>query len=130
MTKQKCAAGSAAAARQAIAADGYLAFIEWPVFLMNRLKQVEQHLTVTAPHDTPAEPALPGIPDLAVVSGPDNVAATSLPAVRIPQTPIMGAPSFAPILPDAIAATPAATDGAEGELMRLLDGFTMQGADA
>src|SRR5260221_11568447 len=94
MTKQKCAAGSAAAARQAIAADGYLAFIEWPVFLMNRLKQVEQHLTVTAPHDTPAEPALPGIPDLAVVSGPDNVAATSLPAVRIPQTPIMGRPAL------------------------------------
>src|SRR5260370_6486042 len=38
----------AAEAMRTIANDGYLAYIEWPVFLAHRLKQVEQHLSVTA----------------------------------------------------------------------------------
>ena len=62
MSKTKGEASSAAAAMQTIASDGYLAFIEWPVFLTNRLKQVEQHLTVTAGHDTPAQTAAPTLP--------------------------------------------------------------------
>src|SRR5258708_15660595 len=39
---------SAAAAMRTIAHDGYLAYIEWPVFLAQRLKQVEQHLGMMA----------------------------------------------------------------------------------
>ena len=127
MSKTKSEASSAAAAMQTIASDGYLAFIEWPVFLTNRLKQVEQHLTVTAGHDTPAQAAAPTLPMQAAADGLSTQSQPSLPTA--PASPAASVPSLAAVLADQGATTPAATDGAEGDLLRLLDAFTMQGEE-
>ena len=123
MSKTKSEASSAAAAMQTIASDGYLAFIEWPVFLTNRLKQVEQHLTVTAGHDTPAQAAAPTQPVLEATSSLQP----SLPVAPVPSA--ASVPSLAAVLADQSTTAPATTDGAEGDLLRLLDAFTMQGEE-
>src|SRR5258708_32283017 len=110
---------SAAAAMRTIAADGYLAYIEWPVFLAHRLKQVEQHLTVTATPEVADEPVAP-------------VAATLVKAA-MPQTDLGSYTGLKPLGGLAIAAAkkrvaPKAeppVQGAESELMRLLEGFDM-----
>lgn len=107
------AVSSAAAAMRTIAADGYLAYIEWPVFLAHRLKQVQQHLTVTAAPETTDNPPV----------------SAKQPEAAIPETP-----SFTSLKPlGGLAKKPSvpkakpADAGVEGELMRLLEGFDMQG---
>ena len=107
------AVSSAAAAMRTIAADGYLAYIEWPVFLAHRLKQVQQHLTVTAAPESTEEPT-------SVTSVPPDAAE--------PKPAFTGVKPLGGLAkkPPAPKSKPA-DSGMEGELMRLLEGFDMQG---
>jgi len=103
---------SAAAAMRTIAADGYLAYIEWPVFLAHRLKQVQQHLTVTA------------APEATEEAVPDTSAKQSAPAG--PKPAFTGVKPLGGLAKKRSIPKPA-DPGAESELMRLLEGFDMQG---
>ena len=107
------AVSSAAAVMRTIAADGYLAYIEWPVFLAHRLKQVQQHLTVTAAPENTDEPT----------------GAASVPAeVAEPKPAFTGVKPLGGLAKKAsVPKAKPADAGVEGELMRLLEGFDMQG---
>ena len=107
------AVSSAAAAIRTIAADGYLAYIEWPVFLAHRLKQVQQHLTVMAAPESTEEP----------IGMTSAQAATAEPKPAFTGVKKLGGLAQKPT---AAKAKPA-DSGVEGELMRLLEGFDMQG---
>ncbi len=133
---------SAAAAMRTIAHDGYLAYIEWPVFLAQRLKQVEQHLgmmAVASPETVAGTRS--HAREQAVGSVPTALAAPNLPAPVQP-----AASDEQPLMRQAVAqvslgsaqvqtagqpvpqlAQSSASDSAEGNLLRFLDNFDMQG---
>src|SRR5258708_28712681 len=80
-TSSEMNSASAAAAMRTIAHDGYLAYIEWPVFLAQRLKQVEQHLGMLAAASPETVAGTKSyVPEQAVGSVPTASAAPNLPA--------------------------------------------------
>ena len=122
----------AAEAMRTIANDGYLAYIEWPVFLAHRLKQVEQHLSVTAapaPEPSPETAPIASLPK----QPPALRGKTKVPVAAPGPTGTVGvqpqaaaAVHAAQPIPQAVPAT-AAVGSAEGDLLNFLDNFDMQG---
>lgn len=118
----------AAKAMRTIANDGYLAYIEWPVFLAHRLKHVEQHLSIKAapaPEPSPETPAmaapLPKQPPALRSKAKASVAAT----VVQPQAET-SVPAVLPV-PQAAVPPTAAAGSAESDLLSFIGNFDMQG---
>src|SRR5258708_873999 len=82
-TSKDTNAMAAAAAMRTIQDDAYLALIEWPLVLVARLKEVEEHLTVTSQEPPQAEHSTPAL-------APDGRAAASIPALAPAQKPAPG----------------------------------------
>jgi hypothetical protein len=81
-----------AAAMKAIQVDAFLAYIEWPLLLFHRLRELERHLAVTAGSSAAGQPAnapaaLPSQVAAPIEAAPNNQEKKQPIASRLRKTP-------------------------------------------